>query len=413
MTLPIVTIQSYLVFTAVQVNQTPTISFTNGATAGSEIVTVSGQNITIQVQSGVTTMAQVVSAIAAQKSTTGFSASQLVTVSAGSHGSTAVTADGQVFLTGGTPAIKASLTIGGLTLTAVTAGTAGNSITLEYTTGAVAGSEIVSVSSTAISVQIADAAVANPSGLGNYGTLSSTAVQVATAINAYGAAAALVVATASPAGAPVFAAPAASPVNLTGGLDAAVASTGAVNGITVVSAATGSALNGKFLTLTPGGTAGSEVVTLDSNHNIFVQIQDGTSTVTQIVTALEASTPFTTLYTASGSASTTPPAVFQVALTGGVGPTFPGSYGFYTDQSMTTLTTTYQYLPFGNVMGEIIFNNDDTSGSNKLSWSWDGVNVHGIIAPTQSISLDRCNKSGVYVKYVTGSPAFRITTTAQ
>jgi hypothetical protein len=89
------------------------------------------------------------------------------------------------------------------------------------------------------------------------------------------------------------------------------------------------------------------------------------------------------------------------------------SMGFYTDGTMTTLTTTYQYLPFGNVMGEITLVNDDPSGANKLSFSWDGTNVHGILAPTQSVSFDKCNKSGVYVKYITAAPAFRIMTIAQ
>lgn len=89
------------------------------------------------------------------------------------------------------------------------------------------------------------------------------------------------------------------------------------------------------------------------------------------------------------------------------------SMGFFTDQSGTTLTTTYQYLPFGNVMGEITLVNDEPSGTSTLSFSWDGTNVHGLLHATQSVSFERCNKSGVYVKYTTGSPAFRIMAVSQ
>jgi hypothetical protein len=411
MTLPSVTIETYLVFTAVSINLTPTITFTNGATAGSEVVTVNEQAITIQIQNGVTTMAQVVAAVATQTSTSGYSASQLVTVSAGSHGSTAVTANGMIAFAGGTPAVKASLTIGGVVLTAVTAGTAGNSITLQYTTGATAGSEVVTVVSNAISVQIADAAVANPSGLGGYGTLSSNAEQVVAAINASMAASALVVATALNTS-PVFAAPAASPVNLTGGLAAAAATTGAVNGVTVVANATGSAANGLTITYTTGATAGSEVVTLDAFNNVTVQIQSGTSTVTQIVTAMNGSTPFAALYTASGSGSTTPFAINAVPLTGAV-PAINPSLGFYADASSVTLSTTYQYLPFNNVMQCVTIENTEASGSDVLSFSWDGINVHGLLAATETVQFQEANKNGIYVKYVTGSPTFQIFATAR
>jgi hypothetical protein len=76
----------------------------------------------------------------------------------------------------------ATLTLGGVTYTAVAnLGAAGNSITVAYTAGAVAGSEVVTVTGNAISVQIANA--------------SSTITQVRTAVNASAAAAALVTAT--------------------------------------------------------------------------------------------------------------------------------------------------------------------------------------------------------------------------
>lgn len=76
----------------------------------------------------------------------------------------------------------ASKTIGGVTYTATAnQGAGGNSITVAYTGGATAGSEVVTVSGLAISVQI-------QSGV-------STVTQVRTAVEASGAATALVTAT--------------------------------------------------------------------------------------------------------------------------------------------------------------------------------------------------------------------------
>lgn len=78
-------------------------------------------------------------------------------------------------------AVAANVSIQDLNFQAVATGTGGNSITIAYTTGATAGSEVVSVIGNAISVQIA-------SGV-------STAAQIKTAVDAFGAAAALVTTT--------------------------------------------------------------------------------------------------------------------------------------------------------------------------------------------------------------------------
>jgi len=75
-------------------------------------------------------------------------------------------------------ATKANLTLQSLVYTAKTAGTAGNSITITYTSGATKGSEVVTVVSSAISVQIANS--------------SSTATDVYNAIIASTSASALV-----------------------------------------------------------------------------------------------------------------------------------------------------------------------------------------------------------------------------
>lgn len=98
-------------------------------------------------------------------------------------------------------AVKATKVTQGITLTAVLFGTSGNSITIAFTGGGTAGAEVVTVSGNAISVQI-------QSGV-------STVTQVRTAINASGAAAALVAAT----GTSSSTVSTASAVSLTGGID--------------------------------------------------------------------------------------------------------------------------------------------------------------------------------------------------
>lgn len=89
-----------------------------------------------------------------------------------------------------------------LKYTAVTAGSAGNAITIEYTTGGTAGAEGVSVISSAITVQIED--------------LVSTATQIKAAIDATPAAAALVSVSISGASGAFQFGPV-SPLNLEGG----------------------------------------------------------------------------------------------------------------------------------------------------------------------------------------------------
>ena len=64
--LPSVTI-NYMTFTAKRMNAPITISYSNGAVAGAEVVSVSGQNINVQIQEGVSTNAQIKAAILASK----------------------------------------------------------------------------------------------------------------------------------------------------------------------------------------------------------------------------------------------------------------------------------------------------------------------------------------------------------
>ncbi len=130
----------------------------------------------------------------------------------------------------GSTGAAASVTTQGITLTAVTMGSAGNSITIAFTPGATAGSEVVSVMGSAISVQIS--------------TGVSSVTQVRTAINLSAAAAALVTATGTSASTVATA----SAVALTSGADTSftvvnaqgnTSTAGVASGMTLSQTATG------------------------------------------------------------------------------------------------------------------------------------------------------------------------------
>lgn len=111
-------------------------------------------------------------------------------------------------------ATAATLTLGGVTYTAVATDQTGNAITVAYTTGGTAGAEVVSVVGNAISVQIQSG--------------TSTITQVRTAVNAAPTAAALVTATGT--SATVVTAPA-GPTALTGGITGGAQGTCLIFGI--------------------------------------------------------------------------------------------------------------------------------------------------------------------------------------
>lgn len=274
------------------------------------------------------------------------------------------------------------------------AGAGGNSITVAFTDGATAGSEVVSVVGTDISVQIEDGV--------------STLQEVITAINDDGTSGALV--TCSSAGlspeVPMYVAmaPAAAPISLAGGTDAAAATTGAFQNITVVANATGTAANGKTVTLTTGGTAGSEVVTVASG-NVSCKIQSGTSTATQVRSALNSAGAFSALYTATGTSSANPVTVNALALTGAVNPSFIGGV---LDESAVTLTTSLVYYSLGNKCSSVVVRNTETSGTDTLLFNFDGGANSSALTAGQSVTFNDGNFSGIFLAYVTGSPTFEV-----
>lgn len=313
LTFPSVVIQ-FITYTAKRWGQFPTISYTNGATAGAEVVTVdSSLNITVQIQSGVSTNTQIKAAIdATAGSANGLSAGDLVSVAiTGGHTTdTPVTVNG-AFQTGGVANAKASKTIGHLVYTAVTTGVGGNSIRIKYTSG---GSLSVSVSSNDITVQ-----------LKNDG--SSTNALIAAAVAASSPASALVVCTSD--GLAMSFVPtvamASAFIALTGGV-AAAAAVKILQDLTFTAPATGVGGNAVSITYTIGATAGAEVVTV-SGSAITVQIQNGVSTATQIRTAFIAVAGAVALSTCtvSGTGGTAQKTVNALPMTGAVAGTQPAS----------------------------------------------------------------------------------------
>lgn len=481
-TYPSVTVQQ-LVFTAKRWGQFPSITYKNGGTAGSEVVTMdSSFNITIQIQSGTSTNAQIAAALAAATASNGLGAGDLCSAAPVSgHSADTPTCTVLVPLAGGvTAAVAATAAIGSLLYTAATAGTGGNAVTVQYVdvvpvtigtvtdgthlvitsnanmivgatltqgantttittvtdathiivgatagftaaaaqTSVIAGGEKVKVTSNAILVQIANfASSTNPvSPSGKFpvaGVDFTTPVQIITAIAGSGAAAALVTATKNPSinSVGVRTSVAASAVSLAGGLAAAPAAV-TVNGLTITSATNNAAQNGLTITLTDGATAGAEVVTLDGSNNVSVQIQGGTSTVTQVRTALQAAGAFTALFTATGTSATAMQAPYQKAMSGAAGPNI---YGWYVDGTSNALTTSFVYFPFSGVAEDFLVYNDETTGSKQVIGSWDGVNNHFIVLPgttsgPNTLNMSTVKRSGVFLKQANGAPAYRAMT---
>jgi hypothetical protein len=168
-----------------------------------------------------------------------------------------------------------------------------------------------------------------------------------------------------------------------------------------------------LINFTTGGVAGSEVVTTDANNNIFVQIQSGVSTTNQVISAIQATSPslngngagdLVTMSNGSPGAAVTAPATSS-AMSGAVG---QNTLGFYSDQTVTPLTGSYQAFLFQFNAKWCMIANDDAAGTNKVVWSWDSINNHGTLAPGQSMVIDTVNANIIYLKDQNGAPAYRL-----
>lgn len=253
-----------LTYTEKQLGLGVTISYSNGGTAGSEVVTVTGHAIDVKIASGTSTAAQIKAAVDAS-----YEAALLVAVEVTGTGSTAQVTCKNALLAGGAAAVKASKRLGAILFTAKSAGTAGNSTRIKFVT---ASSLAVSVASADITIDIVS------------GTTKASAVMAL--IRATGAADALVDVSFAAADAPMLTAYASAFTALTGGA-AAVAASIVVQDITFAKDVTGTSGNGDSFSYTTGATAGSEVVSV-SGSTVGIQIENGVSTATQIKAAFDA-----------------------------------------------------------------------------------------------------------------------------
>lgn len=126
---------------------------TGGATAGAEVVTVVGNDVSVQIANGVSTWLQIKTAIdnsvpAAALIDTSSDGSALV------QAAYVASAPSFINLSGGSDATKSSVIVQDLTIESVTLDASKNGKTITYTTGATAGAEVVSVVNGNIEVQI-------------------------------------------------------------------------------------------------------------------------------------------------------------------------------------------------------------------------------------------------------------------
>ncbi len=264
-----------LTYTCKQLGDDIVINYIN---SDSLSVSVSDSTINVNIVSGVTTATQIKTALDAN-----LDAMYLVSVTISGTGSNPqVTCKNALIANGVTTAIAASQIIGTLKYTAKTAGAAGNSIRIKYTSGSL----LVSVATNDITIRFVD------------GVTTASAIKAAVA--AEGAADALVAVVSAGAALSVSqnVASALSFINLVGGLDATPGSV-IVQDLTFSTDSNTAVYNGKTITFTIGATAGAEVVTV-VDGNVNVQIENGVSTATQIKAALDASADFNGIK-ASGS----------------------------------------------------------------------------------------------------------------
>lgn len=79
----------------------------------------------------------------------------------------------------------------------------------------------------------------------------------------------------------------------------------------------------------------------------------------------------------------------------------------FQDQTVP-LTNAFVVVDFGFKADTWMLINDDTSGSNAVAWSYDGVNTHGFLKPAEAISNDTADVHQIFLKYIGGAPSYRL-----
>lgn len=359
-----------------------TITYKKNGTAGSEVVSTLGHAITVSI--GASTATQIKAAIEAHNE-----AKDLVTIVVSGTGSNVQKSCVSNPLLNGSVALKASKLIGGILYTAKATGVAGNSTTIAYANHATTLSAVATGT---------DIVVTFKSGVTTMSSIMAT-IRADTACDA------LVDVTQAVPDSEQLVAYASAPINLADGADA-VASSVVVQDLTFESLTLNASKNGKTISYTTGATAGAEVVTVTSG-NVSVQIQNGVSTATQIKTAVDLVVAFTNAYTCtvSGTGATAQKTVNAQVTAGAVG---DGVAAKFVSNSTLALTTSYQVVNFGFRARQLVIDNDETTGTKNIVYSYDGITDHGVIAPMEALTLDTANANGIYLKNAGGAPAYKL-----
>lgn len=81
--------------------------------------------------------------------------------------------------------------------------------------------------------------------------------------------------------------------------------------------------------------------------------------------------------------------------------------GFFRDQT-TALTASFVLVAFGFKSDSWVLINDETSGTNEVVFSFNGIDTHGVLKANESFTNDTADLSGIYLKYNNGAPAYRL-----
>lgn len=169
-----------------------------------------------------------------------------------------------------------------------------------------------------------------------------------------------------------------------------------------------------IITLVGGGIAGQEVATTDASHNIFVTIQSGVSTNTQVKAAIDSTIPsptgmsagdYASVVITSGHGTDTNVPGASPAMTGAAQPDLNG---FYADETITPLSSSFQVFQFPMLSQHITLHNREKNGLKGIVYSWDGINNHGLLEAGQSTALDRSNAPHIFLKWINGAPSYKL-----
>lgn len=169
-----------------------------------------------------------------------------------------------------------------------------------------------------------------------------------------------------------------------------------------------------IITLVGGGTAGQEVATTDPSHNIFVTIESGVSTNSQVKFAIDSTIPSPTGMNAGDYASVAIAVGHEndVNIPGSspamTGAAQPDLNGFYADETITPLTSSFQVFQFPMLSRHIMLVNREKNGMKGIVYSWDGINNHGFLAAGESTMLDKSNAAHIFLKYINGAPSYKL-----